>query len=91
MAKMIVPAALRRRMEHPVAEVEISASTVGGALEQLIQRHPGLEKALLETDGRIRRVLRIFVGERAIPVGTALEEPIGEADEILLLPPIAGG
>lgn len=91
MAKIILPAALRRRMEQPTPEVEIPAGTVGEALDQLIRRHPELRDALLDSDGRVRPVLRIFIDERAIPTATAQAEPLGEADRMLILPPIAGG
>ncbi len=91
MAKVIVPAALRRRMNTPVPEVEVSADTVGEALKQLTDKYPELGSALFQNNGQIRPALRIFIGERMVDPDSTLDESVGDREEILLLPPIAGG
>jgi molybdopterin converting factor small subunit len=91
MPTILIPAALRRHLPEPVAEFHTDAATVGAALTSLCEIHPELKPSLFEEDGSLRSFARVFVGEESIDTLDGLETELGPRDEILLLPPIAGG
>lgn len=91
MPTIVIPAAIRRRMTNPVAEVTVSGDTVGSALDALVGKYPQLKPALFEADGGLRQVIRIYTGETSIARQDGLATPVGEGEEIVLIPPIAGG
>jgi sulfur-carrier protein len=71
-------------------ETEVEASSVGEALEALYERYDGLRDRITE-DGELRRFINVFVGGEDIRFGQGLETPVGEGDEITILPAVAGG
>jgi molybdopterin synthase sulfur carrier subunit len=71
-------------------ETEVEASSVGEALEALYERYDGLRDRITE-DGELRRFINVFVGGEDIRFGQGLDTPVGEGDEITILPAVAGG
>jgi molybdopterin synthase sulfur carrier subunit len=68
-------------------EHSLEGSTVAEVLRALEQAHPGVGGWILDERGCIRRHINVFVnGER----GTE-ETPVGEDDNIDVLPAISGG
>jgi sulfur-carrier protein adenylyltransferase/sulfurtransferase len=71
-------------------DIVVSAPTLGEAMSELTQRHPGLRPMLLDNTGQVRGTLRVFLnGEQLSSV--SMERSIAENDEITLLTAIAGG
>ncbi len=71
-------------------EISIPAPTLGEGLQQLTRQHPQLRPVLVDGEGQLRGVLRVFLnGQQLEPV--LLEHALGEGDEITLLTAIAGG
>jgi len=91
MATIVIPAALRRHMLNPVNEACAEGSTVAEALENLLAIHPELRSSIFSEDGSLSEVLRIFIGGESIDRLEGLNTAVGPREEILLLPPIAGG
>ncbi len=91
MPNVILPAALRRHMPQPASEVEVTADSVGDALQQLVARHPELKASIFDSDNQLRAVMRVFVGEEPIDALDGLATTLGPRDEVILQPPIAGG
>jgi len=91
MPAIVIPAALRRHMQHPLSEVEVEAATVGEAIEALVEAHPELSGSLYAEGGGLSPVLRVFARGESIDQLEGLATPVGPREEILLLPPIAGG
>ena len=91
MPSLVIPAALRRLMQSPVSELDVEGQTVREVLEALVDRHPGLRDTFFDADGGIRRFVRIYIGENDIETLQGAETPVSESDEIVFLPPIAGG
>ncbi len=91
MPTILIPAALRRHLPNPVPEWKTDASTVGEALTSLCDTHPELKPSLFEENGDLRSFARVFVGEEDIATLEGLQTELGPRDEILILPPIAGG
>jgi molybdopterin converting factor small subunit len=90
MASIRIPGALRS-FTGGAAEVEITASTVGDAIAELDRRHPGIAAKLLDGAGAVKPFIRIYVGPDDIGELGGLEAPIGDRDEIAIVPAIAGG
>jgi hypothetical protein len=73
-----------------------NASTLGGALEQLFARHPGLEPVLLSGERRFSRAHQLFVNGARLARGNEqdddlLQTPVGPDDTVSILTLITGG
>lgn len=67
--------------------LEITAATVGEAIDGLDRRWPGMRDRLCDSTPAIRRHINVFVdGERA-----ALETPLEPGAEVFVLTAISGG
>ncbi|MEX2382261.1 MAG: MoaD/ThiS family protein [Opitutales bacterium] len=90
MPKLILPAALRRHLPQPISELDIPGPSVADALEELMRAHPQLRPVLFE-GSELKNTVRVFVNEEDIRALHGLGTPLVDNDEVLLLPPIAGG
>ncbi len=85
-----VPGPLRRLTDgHP--EVEVEGSTVGQALDSLDERHPGFRARLYDDSGKLRQFINVYLNDSDIRFGKGLETPLGENDELSIVPAVAGG
>ena len=84
-----IPAQLRS-LSGGESETEVEAQSVGEALEALYDRYDGLRDRMTQ-DGELRRFVNVYVGGEDIRFGDGLETPVGEGDEITILPAVAGG
>ena len=89
MATVKIPAQLRGLTGNE-AEAQVEGSSVGEALEALYARFEGLRDRITE-DGELRRFVNVYVGGEDIRFGAGLDTPVGEGDEITILPAVAGG
>jgi len=79
-----------RNLTGNEAETEVEGATVGEALDALYERFDGLRERITE-DGELRRFVNVYVGGEDIRFGEGLDTPVGEGDEITILPAVAGG
>jgi molybdopterin synthase sulfur carrier subunit len=84
-----IPGALRSLTANS-ADVTVDAATVRAALSALNTKHPGIGAKLLDGD-RVKPFIRIYVGPEDIGALSGLDTPVGAADEISIIPAIAGG
>lgn len=69
-----------------------SGSTVGDALDALLNAHPDLESRVLTDDGELRPHVSVLKnGTNLTTTADGLETPANEEDELALLPPVSGG
>ncbi|MDR2392720.1 MAG: MoaD/ThiS family protein [Treponema sp.] len=86
-----IPTALRSFTDRQ-GEVQVAASTVGGAIAALAQSYPDLTQHLYQEGGReLRSFINVFVGDTNIKKLTGLDTPVPEGGTIMLVPAIAGG
>jgi MoaD family protein len=79
-----------RNLTGNEAEAEVEGASVGEALDALYERFDGLRERITE-DGELRRFVNVYVGGEDIRFGEGLDTPVGEGDEITILPAVAGG
>jgi MoaD family protein len=84
-----IPAQLRS-LTGGEGETEVEASSVGEALEALFERYDGLRDRITE-DGELRRFVNVYAAGEDIRFGKGLDTPLGEGDEVTILPAVAGG
>lgn len=90
MAKVRIPTPLRKLTNNEEL-IEINAGTVGGAITELQSRYPGIKERLVDESGAIRRFVNVYVNEEDIRFLQNQETPLQNADEISIIPAIAGG
>jgi molybdopterin converting factor small subunit len=82
-----LPAILVNLFPGAVRRLEVSAASVGEALDALDTRWPGMRDRLCDSRPRIRRHINVFVdGERA-----SLETPLAPGAEVIVMTAISGG
>lgn len=89
-AKVRIPTPLRKLTNNEEL-VEVSATTVGGVINELQTRFPGIKERLLDEDGTVRRFVNVYVNEEDIRFLQNQQTPIKSGDEISIIPAIAGG
>lgn len=80
-----------RKLTHNEEIVQVTASTVGGAIAELQSRYPGIRERLLDEQGSVRRFVNVYVNEEDIRFLQHQQTPLKEGDEISIIPAIAGG
>lgn len=82
-----LPAALVNLFPGSVRRVEVSATTVGDAIDHLDARWPGMRDRICDSTPSIRRHINVFVqGERA-----TLETRLTPGVEVMIMTAISGG
>jgi molybdopterin converting factor small subunit len=75
-------------------KVEVALSekpTVGAVFAALEEEHPALRRRLTDDQGALRRHVNVFLGNDNIRDLNALDTPLSDGDELLVLPSVAGG
>ncbi|WP_293677530.1 MoaD/ThiS family protein [uncultured Phenylobacterium sp.] len=68
--------------------VEAAGATVGAVLSDLDDRYPGLKFRVVDEQDRIRRHMRIFVGQDEVK---SLTVPVRDGGELLIFGALSGG
>ena len=90
MSTVRLPSVLRAQANGERA-IEVEGSTIGAAVQSLVGRHPALAPQLLTDEGELHRFVNVYLNGQDVRYLKGLETPVGERDEIRLLPAIAGG
>ena len=90
MATVRIPTPLRK-YTHGQEEVTAAGATVGELLTNLEKNHPGLRERICDDSGQVRRFVNIFVAAEDIRFLKNLDTPVKDADEVSIVPAIAGG
>jgi molybdopterin synthase sulfur carrier subunit len=88
--KVTIPTPLRKLTNNEEL-VEINASNVGEAINELQSRYPGIQERLVDESGEIRRFVNVYVNEEDIRFLQNKETALKDNDEISIIPAIAGG
>ncbi len=88
--KILIPTPLRQYADKKDA-VEVSAGTVGEALNRLTSSHPDLKRHLYTDDGKLRAFVNVYVNDEDIRYLQKENTPVKESDTLSIVPSIAGG
>lgn len=89
MARVSFTANLRRHLDCPPAEAP--GPTVRAALDTVFAANPRLRSYVLDEQGRLRRHVTIFIGDRAIADRAGLSDPVSAEEEIIVFQALSGG
>ena len=71
--------------------VSVSGTTVGEAIDSLEATHPGIKAKICDNAGKVRRFVNVFANDEDIRFLEDLSTPLGDGDEVSIVPAIAGG
>jgi len=90
MAQIYLPTPLRR-LTAGQARVNAPGQTVEEALLALERQFPGVREQLREPTGEVRPFINVFVNGIEMRQLAGPATPLGEGDEISIVPAMAGG
>ena len=90
MTAVRIPPVLRAQAGNQ-KKVEVTGTTVGEALDSLLEQFPSLREQVFTADGTLNRFVNVYVNGRDVRYEQELSTPVGESDEVILLPAMAGG
>jgi molybdopterin converting factor small subunit len=71
--------------------VSVEGVTVGEVLGSLVKEYPGLSGQVVNDDGTLHKFVNVYLNDDDVRYLSALDTPVGSADEISILPAVAGG
>ena len=74
-----------------VSQIEVKASDVAGALEELITAYPELETHLFTENGQLRGFVNLFLNDENVSQLQGTKTKLKPEDSLMILPSIAGG
>jgi molybdopterin converting factor small subunit len=87
---VFIPSVLRPNVGG-VKSLEIGGDSIRGVVDALVQQHPALKTQLLTDDGDLNRFVNVYVNGQDVRYLAGLDTPVAPADEVRLLPAMAGG
>jgi sulfur-carrier protein len=85
-----IPTPLRKLTANK-EEVSAAGKNVGELIADLERQFPGIKERLCDDSGQVRRFVNIFQNDEDIRFLQNLDTPVKDADEISIVPAIAGG
>jgi molybdopterin converting factor small subunit len=73
------------------AEISISASTVQGMIDEIVEKYPSVKIHLLDSEGQLRRHFNIFINGVHVRDLQGMDTPLQEEDKVILMASAAGG
>jgi adenylyltransferase/sulfurtransferase len=88
--KIHIPTPLRQYADKKDT-IDVPANTVGEALSGLVSKHPDLRRHLYNDDGKLRAFVNVYLNDEDIRYLQKEATPVKDADNISIVPSIAGG
>ena len=85
-----IPTPLRPFVEN-ASVLDARAETVGAALQQIGERHPGFLQRVMQGEGELRPYVNVFVGSENVKSASGLDTPVNDGDVVSIIPAVAGG
>ena len=73
-----------------LGEIDVDADTVRSCIEAVEAEYPGFRELILDSEGNVRRFVRLFVNGEALE-RDAVNTPVAESDRVQFLAAAAGG
>jgi molybdopterin synthase sulfur carrier subunit len=90
MSTVFIPSVLRATVGG-AKSLELPGDSIRAVVDALVERHPALGSQLLTEDGDLNRFVNVYVNGQDVRYLAGLETPVTPADEVRLLPAMAGG
>ncbi len=90
MSTVFIPAVLRPNVGG-AKSLELDGGSIRAVVDALVERHPSLGGQLLTEDGELNRFVNVYVNGQDVRYLSGLDTPVAAADEVRLLPAMAGG
>jgi sulfur-carrier protein len=90
MSTVYIPSVLRANVGG-AKSLDLAGDSVRAVVEGLVTQHPSLETQLLTDDGELNRFVNVYVNGQDVRYLAGLDTPVAPADEVRLLPAMAGG
>ena len=90
MATVRIPPVLRPSVGGE-REVSAAGSSVGEVLTALVEAHPETREQIFAEDGELNRYVNVYLNDEDVRVLEGLGTAVGESDELVILPAMAGG
>ena len=72
-------------------QLELAGGSVGEVVDALVAQYPSLRGQLLTDDGTLNRFVNVYVNGQDVRYLDGLSTRLADADELRLLPAMAGG
>ena len=90
MSTVFIPSVLRANVGG-AKSLELDGDSIRAVVEALVSKHPSLRSQLLSEDGELNRFVNVYINGQDVRYMAGLETPVAPADEVRLLPAMAGG
>lgn len=90
MPSVLIPTPLRK-LTNDLEEVSAAGANIGEVIDNLEAAFPGLKDRVCDEAGKVRRFVNIYVNGEDIRFLEENATPVKDADEISIVPAIAGG
>ena len=74
-----------------VSKLHLPGSTIGALLSSLCDKYPEIRPKIFNKHGEKRKTVNIYLNKEDIRYLDGLQTPVGEEDEVIILPPASGG
>ena len=90
MSTVMIPTVLRPQVGG-AKSLDLEGASIRALVDALVERHPSLRGQLLTEEGELNRFVNVYVNGQDVRYLDGLATPVGERDEVRLLPAMAGG
>lgn len=90
MPQFRIPGPLRS-LSGGASSVDVQASDLRSAIDELDKLHPGFKGRLLDDAGEPRQFVNLFLNDEDIRLGEGLSSALKDGDEVAIVPAVAGG
>jgi len=90
MSTVFIPAVLRANVGG-VKSLQLEGGSIRAVVDELVAKHPSLGSQLLTDEGDLNRFVNVYVNGHDVRYLAGLDTPVAPADEVRLLPAMAGG
>lgn len=90
MSTVFIPAVLRASVGG-AKSLELEGESIRAVVDALVERNPSLSSQLLTDDGDLNRFVNVYINGQDVRYLAGLDTPVAPADEVRLLPAMAGG
>ena len=90
MSTVFIPAVLRSNVGG-AKSLQLEGDSIRAVVDTLVTQYPALGSQLLTDEGDLNRFVNVYINGQDVRYLAGLDTPVAPADEVRLLPAMAGG